>query len=205
MADVDLTDIPIEVMFSMPATLRCTSGRDVMTKCWDDDEWHCYSQHHAPKPLNEPDASGQVETGVHTDSCAAKTTEGWWIQSQMQTPWGVNVFVLYMTDLSKSPPGRCCQTSNLRCLVTLATSYFTFVMKARNLDDLYPYTDKNDRTLNACPSPWSSVVKRSQAIIYVPTLTLGHELWVVNERTRSQIEAAEMSFLRKGGWTQPWR
>ncbi|GAA6082711.1 uncharacterized protein LOC111191400, partial [Tachysurus ichikawai] len=32
--------------------------------------------------------------------------------------------------------------------------------------------------------------------IYVPTLTYGHELWVMTERTRSRIQAAEMSFLR---------
>uniref|UniRef100_A0A8C6NUV0 Reverse transcriptase domain-containing protein n=1 Tax=Nothobranchius furzeri TaxID=105023 RepID=A0A8C6NUV0_NOTFU len=32
--------------------------------------------------------------------------------------------------------------------------------------------------------------------IYVPTLTYGHELWVVTVRTRSWIQAAEMSFLR---------
>ncbi len=31
--------------------------------------------------------------------------------------------------------------------------------------------------------------------IYVPTLTYGHELWVMTERTRSRIQAAEMSFL----------
>ncbi|KAK0140999.1 hypothetical protein N1851_021987 [Merluccius polli] len=33
--------------------------------------------------------------------------------------------------------------------------------------------------------------------IYVPTLTYGHELWVVTERTRLRIQAAEMSFLRR--------
>ncbi len=31
----------------------------------------------------------------------------------------------------------------------------------------------------------------------VPTLTYGHELWVMTERTRSQIQVAEMSFLRR--------
>ncbi|KAK3517849.1 hypothetical protein QTP70_020994 [Hemibagrus guttatus] len=33
--------------------------------------------------------------------------------------------------------------------------------------------------------------------IYVPTLTYGHELWVMTERARSWIQAAEMSFLRR--------
>ena len=33
--------------------------------------------------------------------------------------------------------------------------------------------------------------------IYAPTLTYGHELWVMTERMRSRIQAAEMSFLRR--------
>ena len=33
--------------------------------------------------------------------------------------------------------------------------------------------------------------------ISVPTLTFGHELWVVTERTRLRIQVAEMSFLRR--------
>ncbi|XP_061892442.1 uncharacterized protein LOC133642332 [Entelurus aequoreus] len=33
--------------------------------------------------------------------------------------------------------------------------------------------------------------------IYVPILTYGHELWVMTERTRSRVQAAEMSFLRR--------
>ncbi|KAK3542027.1 hypothetical protein QTP86_010850 [Hemibagrus guttatus] len=33
--------------------------------------------------------------------------------------------------------------------------------------------------------------------IYVPTLTYGHELWVMTERVRPRIQAAEMSFLRR--------
>ena len=33
--------------------------------------------------------------------------------------------------------------------------------------------------------------------VYVPILIYGHELWVVTERTRSRVQAAEMSFLRR--------
>ncbi|XP_057696067.1 uncharacterized protein LOC130918404 [Corythoichthys intestinalis] len=33
--------------------------------------------------------------------------------------------------------------------------------------------------------------------IYIPTLTYGHEIWVMTERTRLRIQAAEMSFLRR--------
>ncbi|TWW68233.1 hypothetical protein D4764_19G0000310 [Takifugu flavidus] len=33
--------------------------------------------------------------------------------------------------------------------------------------------------------------------IFVPTLNYGHELWIMTERTRSRVQAAEMSFLRR--------
>ena len=33
--------------------------------------------------------------------------------------------------------------------------------------------------------------------IFAPTLTYGHEVWVMTERIRSRIQAAEMSFLRR--------
>ena len=45
---------------------------------------------------------------------------------------------------------------------------------------------------------WTVLVKKELSIyrsVYVPTLTYGHELWVVTERIRSRIQAAEMSFL----------
>ncbi|KAL0266254.1 UNVERIFIED_CONTAM: hypothetical protein PYX00_008851 [Menopon gallinae] len=32
--------------------------------------------------------------------------------------------------------------------------------------------------------------------VYVPVLTYGHQVWVMTERTRSRIRAAEMRFLR---------
>ena len=34
--------------------------------------------------------------------------------------------------------------------------------------------------------------------IFFPTLTYGHECWVMTERTRSRVQAAEMGF--SGGW-----
>ncbi|KAI3359987.1 hypothetical protein L3Q82_014319 [Scortum barcoo] len=43
-----------------------------------------------------------------------------------------------------------------------------------------------------------STSKSEARSIYVPTITYGHELWVMTERTRSpRIQAAEMSFLRR--------
>ncbi|KAK3509855.1 hypothetical protein QTP70_015865, partial [Hemibagrus guttatus] len=43
---------------------------------------------------------------------------------------------------------------------------------------------------------WKAKLSIYQSI-YVPTLTYGHELWVMTERIRSWIQAAEMSFLRR--------
>ncbi|TWW61054.1 hypothetical protein D4764_05G0011440 [Takifugu flavidus] len=34
-------------------------------------------------------------------------------------------------------------------------------------------------------------------LIFVPTLTYGHELWVMTKRTRSRVRAAEMTFLHR--------
>ena len=33
--------------------------------------------------------------------------------------------------------------------------------------------------------------------VFVPTLTYGHEQWVINKRMRSRVQAAEMGFLRR--------
>ncbi|KAK3553016.1 hypothetical protein QTP86_031158, partial [Hemibagrus guttatus] len=43
---------------------------------------------------------------------------------------------------------------------------------------------------------WKAKLSNYQSI-YVPTLTYGHELWVMTERVRSWIQAAEMSFFRR--------
>ncbi|KAI3369123.1 hypothetical protein L3Q82_026082 [Scortum barcoo] len=39
--------------------------------------------------------------------------------------------------------------------------------------------------------------------IYVPTLTYGHELWVMTEKDKIMRIQAEMSFLHRGGWALP--
>ncbi|KAK3550678.1 hypothetical protein QTP70_002404 [Hemibagrus guttatus] len=61
---------------------------------------------------------------------------------------------------------------------------------------------------------WSVVVKKELSqkaklsiyqSIYVPTLTYGHELWVMTERIRSRIQSAEMSFLRRVAGRSPLR
>ena len=45
----------------------------------------------------------------------------------------------------------------------------------------------------------SVVMKRelSQSSVYIPILTYGHECWVMTEKVRSRVQAAEMGFLRK--------
>ncbi|KAK3538079.1 hypothetical protein QTP70_028636 [Hemibagrus guttatus] len=59
-----------------------------------------------------------------------------------------------------------------------------------------------DRRIDAAAavmqSMYQSVMVKKASIyqsIYVPTLTYGHELWVMTERVRSRIQAAEMRFL----------
>ncbi|TWW59887.1 hypothetical protein D4764_06G0014170 [Takifugu flavidus] len=42
----------------------------------------------------------------------------------------------------------------------------------------------------------SAVIRTLHRSIFVPTLTYGHELWVMTERTRSRVQAAEMCFIR---------
>ena len=51
---------------------------------------------------------------------------------------------------------------------------------------------------------WTIVVKKELSLkaklliyklVYSPTLTYGHKLWVVTERMRSRIQAAEISLL----------
>lgn len=37
--------------------------------------------------------------------------------------------------------------------------------------------------------------RKAKPSLYIPTLTYGHKLWVATERTRSQTQTAEMSFL----------
>ena len=37
--------------------------------------------------------------------------------------------------------------------------------------------------------------RKAKLLIYHPSTSCGHELWVMTKRTRSQVQAAEMSFL----------
>ena len=53
---------------------------------------------------------------------------------------------------------------------------------------------------------WTAVKKRELSpkaklsvywLVYIPILTYGHKLWVMNERMRLRIQVAEISFLRR--------
>ena len=59
-----------------------------------------------------------------------------------------------------------------------------------------PFVVKRELSRKAKPTIYRS--------IYIPIITYGHKLWVVTERTRSQIPAAKMILPLQGGWAQPW-
>ena len=59
---------------------------------------------------------------------------------------------------------------------------------------LSPIVVKKELSQKTKLSIYRSIFKDS---IYVPTLTYGHELCVVTERTRLRIQAAKMGFLRR--------
>ena len=40
--------------------------------------------------------------------------------------------------------------------------------------------------------------------VYVPILTYGHECWIMNEKVRSRVQAAEMGFLRRISGLSCW-
>ena len=47
---------------------------------------------------------------------------------------------------------------------------------------------------------WELCTKAKLSIfrsVYVPILTYGHECWIMNEKVRSRVQAAEMGFLRR--------
>ncbi|KAK0138540.1 putative uncharacterized transposon-derived protein F52C9.6 [Merluccius polli] len=63
---------------------------------------------------------------------------------------------------------------------------------------LFTSEGRMEREINRRIGAASAVMRTlhgSVVSIYVPALTYGHELWVMTERTRSRVQAAEMSFL----------
>ena len=66
--------------------------------------------------------------------------------------------------------------SSTSCLAVMRASHFSVVMKRE-------FSKKSKL----------SVIET----VFVPILTYGHESWVMTERVRSQVQASEMSFLRR--------
>uniref|UniRef100_A0A8C6U756 TBC1 domain family member 5 n=1 Tax=Neogobius melanostomus TaxID=47308 RepID=A0A8C6U756_9GOBI len=62
---------------------------------------------------------------------------------------------------------------------------------------LQEHLEKEDEVLVALAGLKQGAKLSIYRSIYVPTLTYGHEIWVMTERTRSRIQAAEMSFLHR--------
>uniref|UniRef100_A0A8C6KZX9 Reverse transcriptase domain-containing protein n=1 Tax=Nothobranchius furzeri TaxID=105023 RepID=A0A8C6KZX9_NOTFU len=92
----------------------------------------------------------------------------------------------------------------IECLLQVGDEVLPQVEEFKYLGVLFTSEGKLEREIDRRIDPASAVRELSQKAklsvyrsIYVPTLTYGHELWVVIERTRSQKQAAEMSFLRR--------
>ncbi|TWW68384.1 hypothetical protein D4764_19G0001820 [Takifugu flavidus] len=98
----------------------------------------------------------------------------------------------------------------VECLLRVKEEILPQVEEFKYLGVLFPSEGRMeqeiDRRIGAASTVMrtlhqSLVVKREPTEIYrsifVPTLTYGHELWVMTERTRSWVQAAEMSFLRR--------
>ena len=54
-----------------------------------------------------------------------------------------------------------------------------------------------DRRIEASSTAASVCYCELYLFIFIPTLTYGHEIWVATKRMRLQIQAAEISFLRR--------
>ncbi|KAK3533855.1 hypothetical protein QTP70_032967 [Hemibagrus guttatus] len=123
-----------------------------------------------------------------------------------QVPLIQNPFALGDSTRSTRPPTTWLLGSfgysNPSTTITLQfKEFFPHVEEFKYLGVLFTSEGRMDHEIDrwisaAAAVMWSmyrSVVVKS---IYVPTLTYGHELWVMTERIRSRIQAAEMSFLR---------
>ncbi|KAK3561458.1 hypothetical protein QTP86_002817 [Hemibagrus guttatus] len=92
--------------------------------------------------------------------------------------------------------------SNPSTTITLQfKEFFPHVEEFKYLGVLFTSEGRMDHEIDRWISAAAAVMRsmyRSVVVksIYVPTLTYGHELWVMTERIRSRIQAAEMSFLR---------
>ena len=97
----------------------------------------------------------------------------------------------------------------VECTLRVGDEILPQVEEFKYLGVLFTIEGRMERRIGAAPAVMrtlhgSVVVKRELSrkaklsiyqSIYVPALTYGNELWVVNERTKSRVQVAEMSFL----------
>ncbi|KAK3567087.1 hypothetical protein QTP86_009780 [Hemibagrus guttatus] len=93
------------------------------------------------------------------------------------------------------------------CTLQVGGEVLPQVEEFKYLGVLFTSEGRMDRETDQCTDMYRSVVVKKELSrkaklsiyqsIYVPTLTYGHELWVMTERVRSRIQAAEMSFLHR--------
>ncbi|TWW64971.1 hypothetical protein D4764_22G0006180 [Takifugu flavidus] len=91
----------------------------------------------------------------------------------------------------------------VKCLLRVGEEVLPQVEEFKYLEILFTSEGRMEREIDrrigaASAKELSRKAKLSiYRSIYVPILTYGHQRWVMTERTRSRIQAAEMSFLRR--------
>ncbi|KAK3522666.1 hypothetical protein QTP86_029134 [Hemibagrus guttatus] len=157
----------------------------------------------------------------HIDSCF----DGWWCGYTMSPPRPVSLQDITMRKAFRSSTIQDQQLFDRESLPIPMQETFNLCEQPPPLNILTPYRDDGKQALKFYTNPsyffdlWREKMlqdtedkrkeKRKQKelsrkakllihqSIYVPTLTYGHELWVMTERIRSRIQAAETSFLRR--------
>ncbi|XP_056896310.1 transmembrane protein 269 isoform X2 [Takifugu flavidus] len=85
----------------------------------------------------------------------------------------------------------------VECLLRVKEEILPQVEEFKYLGVLFTSEGRMEREIDRRIGAASAVMRTLHRSIFVPTLTYGHELWVMTERTRSRVQAAEMSFLRR--------
>ncbi|TWW69645.1 hypothetical protein D4764_18G0004510 [Takifugu flavidus] len=85
----------------------------------------------------------------------------------------------------------------VECLLRVKEEILPQVEEFKYLGVLFTSEGRMEQEIDRRIGAASAVMRTLHRSIFVPTLTYGHELWVMTERTRSRVQAAEMSFLRR--------
>ncbi|TWW60957.1 hypothetical protein D4764_05G0010470 [Takifugu flavidus] len=83
------------------------------------------------------------------------------------------------------------------CLLRVKEEILPQVEEFKYLGVLFKSEERMEQEIDRRIGAASAVMRTLHQLIFIPTLTYGHELWVMTEGTRSRVQAAEMSFLRR--------